>query len=226
VSGHPETRDLLGPFVMGELGPAEARAVEEHLEDCPSCTQEAEALRLAHERLAELAASSETLPPHLKDRPVVGLPRPAPPRPAPWRRAPPWAAAAAAVVLLALGLAYGPSLLGSREVVAATLEPTGRAPEAGGEVEIVGGDENTEVRLEAWGLPACEREEYYELWLVEGEERVSAGTFSVGHSGEVEVVLSAPRFANSYPQVGITAERDTDPRPGDAKMLGGELRES
>ena len=221
MSGHPETRDLLGPFVMGGLGPAEARAVEEHLEDCPSCTQEAEALRLAHEHLVEFAASSETSPPHLKDRAVAGLPRPAP------RRAvPPWPAVAAAVVLVALGLAYGPSLLGSREVVAATLEPTGRAPEAGGEVEIVGGDENMEVRLEAWGLPACEREEYYELWLVEGEERVSAGTFSVGHSGEVEVVLNAPKFADSYPQVGITAERDTDPRPGTAKMLGGELRES
>jgi len=81
---------------------------------------------------------------------------------------PPWAAVAAAVFLVALGLAYGPSLLGSQEVVAATLEPTGRAPNAGGEVEIVGGAENMEVRLEAWGLPACEREEYYELWLVEG----------------------------------------------------------
>lgn len=206
---------------MGELDPAEARAVEDHLEDCASCRQETEALRLAHERLAEFAAASETPPPRLKDRAVAG-----PPRTVPRRIVPPWAAVAAAVLLLALGLAYGPSLLGSREVVAATLEPTGRVPEAGGEVKIVGDDENLEVRLEAWGLPACEREEYYELWLVEGEERVSAGTFSVGRSGEVEVVLNAPRFADSYPQVGITAERDTDPRPGDAKMLGGELRES
>jgi len=32
VSGHPETRDLLGPFVMGDLDPTEERAVEEHLE--------------------------------------------------------------------------------------------------------------------------------------------------------------------------------------------------
>jgi hypothetical protein len=206
---------------MGELGPAEARAVEDHLEDCASCRQESEALRLAHERLAEFAAASETPPPRLKDRAIAGLPRTVP-----RRIAPPWAAVATAVLLVALGLAYGPSLLGSREVVAATLEPTERAPEAGGEVEIVGGDENMEVRLEAWGLPACEREEYYELWLVEGEERVSAGTFSVGQSGKVEVVLNAPRFADSYPQVGITAERDADPRPGDAKMLGGELRES
>ena len=221
MSGHPETRDLLGPFVMGELDPAEARVVEDHLEGCASCRQETEALRLAHERLAEFAAASEHPPQHLKDRAVAGLPRSVP-----RRIVPPWVAVAAALLLLALGLAYGPSLLGSREVVAATLEPTGWAPEAGGEVEIVGGDENMEVRLEAWGLPACEREEYYELWLVEGKERVSAGTFSVGPSGEVEVVLNAPRFANSYPQVGITAERDADPRPGDAKMLGGELRES
>ncbi len=218
MSEHPETRDLLGPFVMGYLDPAEERAVEEHLEDCASCRQEAEALRLAHERLAEFAAASEAPPPHLKDRAVAGMPRPAP-----RRLVPSWVAAAAAVLFLALGLAYGPSLLGSQEVTAATLEPTGLAPDAGGEVEIVGGAENMEVRLDAWGLPACEREEYYELWLVEGEERVSAGTFSVGRSGEVEVVLNAPRFADSYPQVGITSEKDTDPRPGDAKMLGGEL---
>jgi len=221
VSGHPETRDLLGPFVMGDLDPTEERAVEEHLEGCTSCREEAEALRLAHERLVEFAAASEAPPPHLKDRAVASLPRPAP-----RRTVPPWAAVAAAVFLVALGLAYGPSLLGSQEVVAATLEPTGRAPGAGGEVEIVRGAENAEVRLEAWGLPACEREDYYELWLVEGEERVSAGTFSVGRSGEVEVVLNAPRFADSYPQVGITSETDTDPRPGDAKMLGGELRGS
>jgi len=206
---------------MGDLGPAEEHAVGEHLESCASCREEAEVLRLAHERLLEFAAASESPPSHLKDRAVAG-----PLRPTPRRVAPSWVAAAAAVLLVALALAYGPSLLGSQEVAAATLEPTGRAPDAGGEVKIVGGAENAEVRLEAWGLPACEREEYYELWLVEGEERISAGTFSVGRSGEVEVVLNAPRFADSYPQVGITAERDADPRPGEAKMLGGELRGS
>lgn len=221
MSEHPETQNLLGPFVMGDLDPAEEQMVEEHLESCASCREESESLRLAHDYLVEFAAASEAPPPHLKDRAVTGLPRPAP-----RRNVPSWAVAAAAVFLLALGLAYGPSILGGREVAAATLEPTGLAPEAGGEVEILGGAENAEVRLEAWGLPACEREEYYELWLVEGEERVSAGTFSVGRSGEVEVVLNAPRFADSYPQVGITSETDTDPRPGDAKMLGGELHGS
>lgn len=222
MSGHPETRDLLGPFVMGELGPAEARAVEEHLEGCAPCRQEAEVLGLAHERLAEFAAASETLPSHLKDRAVGGLPRPAP------RRAmPPWAVAAAAVLLVALGLAYGPSLLGSRDVAAATLEPMGEAPDAGAEVNVRGAGENLEVSVDAWGLPKCEREEYYELWFVEESgEHVSAGSFTVDESGDAELDLTAPQFATSYQRIGVTVERDKDPRPSGVMMMGGELRES
>ncbi|QIN85041.1 hypothetical protein GBA63_05415 [Rubrobacter tropicus] len=224
MSDHPQTRDLLGPYVMGDLSADEERAVEDHLENCAACGQEADSLRIVHESLAELAAVAETPPPRLKDRAVGGMSGPVS-RPAA-RRIPSWLAVAAAALIVALGVAYGTSLFGSGEVAAATLEPTREAPGAGGEVEIVGGGENMEVRLEAWGLPPCEREEYYELWLVEGEERVSAGSFSVGESGDVEVTLNAPKFADSYPQVGITAEKDRDPNPGAAKMLGGKLRQS
>jgi len=221
VSGHPETRDLLGPFVMGDLDPSEARAVEEHLEDCPSCREEAETLRLAHERLLEFAAASEAPPPHLKDRAVAGLPRPAP------RRIPSWVAAAAAVLLLALGLAYGPSLLGGQEVAAATLEPMGEATDAGAEVNVRGAGENLEVSVDAWGLPKCEREEYYELWFVEENgEHVSAGSFTVDDSGDAELDLTAPRFATSYQRIGVTVERDKDPRPSGVMMMGGELNKS
>ena len=69
-----------------------------------------------------------------------------------------------------------------------------------------------ELRLEAWGLPPCKSEQYYELWLVEGDERVSAGSFTVGESGRVDVTLNAPNFAASS-QVGVTAEYDKDPAP-------------
>jgi hypothetical protein len=110
-------------------------------------------------------------------------------------------------------------------MASANLSPTGRAPGAGGEVSIRGTGENMEMRLEAWGLPPCKSEQYYELWLVEGDERVSAGSFSVGQSGRVEVTLSAPNFAASYPSVGVTAEYDKDPTASDAKMLSGELHE-
>lgn len=222
MSEHPKTRDLLGPFVMGDLDPAEERMVEEHLESCAPCRQEAESLRLAHDHLVEFAASSEAPPRHLKDRAVAGLPGPAP-----RRTVPAWAAAAAAVLIVALGLAYGPSLLGSQEVAAATLEPMGEAPDAGAEVNVRGAGENLEVSVDAWGLPKCEREEYYELWFVEENgEHVSAGSFTVGESGDAELDLTAPQFATSYQRIGVTVEKDKDPRPSGVMMMGGELRGS
>jgi hypothetical protein len=221
VIEHPEIRDLIGPYVLGDLDPAEERAVEGHLEGCPSCRQEAESLRLVHEHLLDFAATSEAPPLHLKDRAIADLPRPA------LRRAlPPWLVVAAAVLLVALGLAYGPSLLGDQRIAAATLEPTAEAPDAGGELEIRGSGENVEVSLEAWGLPPCESEEYYELWFVEEGERVSAGTFSIGQSGDAQLSLNAPRFATTYPRVGITVERDGDPHPSETKMLAGQLKGS
>lgn len=226
MNEHREIRDLLGPFVMGELDAGEARAVEAHLEGCAGCREEAGYLRLAHDGLLDLAAVSEAPPAALRDR-VVGAhrtPATLPPTPI-RRRGIPRLAVAAAVLLMVLGAAYAPSLLGDREVAAATLEPTAGAPEAGGEVEIRGAGENMEVRLEAWNLPPCESEEYYELWFVEDEERVSAGTFSIGQSGDAEVSLNAPRFATSYPEIGVTVERDRDPRPSGQQMLGGDLRD-
>jgi hypothetical protein len=130
------------------------------------------------------------------------------------------AVAAAFCVLAVLGVIITPDPRAS-----ANLSPTGRAPDAGGEVSIRGTGENMEMRLEVWGLPPCKSEQYYELWLVEGDERVSAGSFTVGQSGRVDVTLSAPNFAASYPSVGVTAEYDKDPRASDAKMLSGELHE-
>ena len=220
MSEHPDTRDLLGPYAMGTLEPYEEREVEDHLEGCASCREEAQELRLAHERLAHLAYNTEAPPEDLKARVVAGIPR----REAS-RRVPIWVAAVAAAfcVLAVLGVIITPDLFGAR--ASANLSPTGRAPDAGGEVSIRGTGENMEMRLEAWGLPPCKSEQYYELWLVEGHERVSAGSFTVGQSGRVDVRLNVPSFAGSYPRVGVTAEYDKDPRASEAKMLSGELHE-
>ena len=220
MSEHPDTRDLLGPYVMGTLEPYEERKVEDHLQRCASCREEAQELRLAHERLADLAYSTEVPPEDLRARVVAGIPR----REA-GRRVPIWVAAVAAAfcVLAVLGVIITPDLFGAR--ASANLSPTGRAPDAGGEVSIRGTGENMEMRLEAWGLPPCKSEQYYELWLVEGHERVSAGSFTVGQSGRVDVRLNVPSFAGSYPKVGVTAEYDKDPRASEAKMLSGELHE-
>jgi len=222
MSEHPDTRDLLGPYVMGTLEPHEEREVEVHLQECASCREEAQELRLAHERLADLAYNTEAPPPDLKERIVAGIPR----REA-RRRVPTWVAAVAAAfcVLAVLAVIFTPDLFGGQVLASADLSPTDRAPHAGGEVSIQGTGENMEMRLEAWGLPPCKREQYYELWLVEDNDRVSAGSFTVGQSGRVDVRLNVPRFAGSYPKVGVTAEYDKDPRASDAKMLSGELHE-
>jgi len=222
MNEHPDTRDLLGPYVMGALEPHEERELEDHLEECASCREEAQELGLAHERLADLAYSTETPPEDLKERVVDGLPR----REA--RRVPAWVAAAAAAlcILAVLTAVLTPDLFGGRALASANLNPTDRAPDAGGEVSIQGTGENMEMHLEAWGLPPCKREQYYELWLVEGKDRVSAGSFTVGQSGRVDVKLNAPNFAGSYPKVGITAEHDKDTRASDTKMLSGELHQS
>jgi hypothetical protein len=133
--------------------------------------------------------------------------------------------AAVAAAFCVLAVIITPDLFGGRAMASANLSPTGRAPGAGGEVSIRGTGENMEMRLEVWGLPPCKSEQYYELWLVEGHERVSAGSFTVGQSGRVDVRLNVPSFAGSYPKVGVTAEYDKDPRASEAKMLSGELHE-
>jgi Anti-sigma-K factor rskA/Putative zinc-finger len=222
MSEHPDTRNLLGPYVMGALEPREESEVEDHLRQCAACREEARELRTVHERLLDLAYATEEPPHDLGEHVVAGIPRRQD-----RRRLPPWLAAVAAIfcVLAVLGALFVPDLSDGRALASATLTPTDRAPDAGGEVSIQDAGTNMEVRLEAWGLPACEDDRYYELWLVEGEERVSAGSFTVGPSGKVDVNMNAPDFAGSYPAVGITYEHDKDPRAGDAKMLSGELHE-
>jgi anti-sigma-K factor RskA len=222
MSEHPDLRDLLGPYVMDTLEPHAEREVEDHLEGCASCREEAQELRLAHERLADLAYNTQAPPEDLKSRVVAGMPR----REAS-RGIPTWVAAVAAAfcILAVLTVILTPARFGGGTLASANLSPTDRAPDAGGEVSIRGTGENMEMRLQAWGLPPCKSEQYYELWLVEGDERVSAGSFTVGQSGRVDVMLSAPNFAASYPRVGVTAEYDKDPRASNAKMLSGDLHE-
>jgi hypothetical protein len=220
MSEHPEVRNLLGPYVMGSLEPREEREVEGHLRECAGCREEANGLRTAHERLLDLAYATEVPPLDLEERVVAVIPRRND-----RRRLPPWVAAVAAVfcVLAVLGTIFVPDLSGGRALASATLSPTDLAPDAGGQVRIADANGNIEVSLKAWGLPPCEDGHYYVLWLVEGEERVSAGSFTVGPSGNVEVNMNAPEFAGSYPAVGVTYEHDRDPRASDAKILSGEL---
>ncbi|MDQ4128780.1 MAG: anti-sigma factor [Actinomycetota bacterium] len=226
MSEHPETRNLLGPYVMGALGEQEERMVEEHLEGCEDCREEEQDLRLAHDHLADLAYATEKPPPGLKDRVVAGMPHRAQ-----RRRVPPWAAVAAALCVLALlGVVFASGLSGlfAPEIAATTLRPTELAPGAGGELRIESTSANTRAELEVWDLPPLEEGEYYELWFGKENGRVSAGTFTVDEGGSVTCYVTVPaETVGGYERVGITRERfPVEPRMDRARVvLGGELRE-
>ena len=229
MSEHPGTRNLLGPYVMGALGAQEERIVEEHLDGCAGCREEAQDLRLVHERLMDLSYATETPPPGLKDRVVAGMPHGMPYR-EPRRRVPPWAAVAAALCVLALlGVVFasGVSGLFAPETATTTLRPTELAPGAGGELRIESSSANTQAELEAWDLPPLGEGEYYELWFGKDNGRVSAGTFTVNDEGRVTCYMTVPaETIGDYQRVGITRERfPAEPRMDDARVvLSGELR--
>lgn len=225
MSEHPETRNLLGPYVMGALGTQEERMIEDHLEGCEDCREEEQDLRLAHERLADLAYATETPPPGLKDRVVAGMPHRV------QRRVPPWAAVAAAAtfcVLAVVGVLYSTGFFAQEEVASANLDATDLAPGAGGELRVREEDPNAQAELEVWGLPRPEPNQYYELWFGEEGGRVSAGTFTVDAGSRETLYMSVPEEASGYGQVGITLEEfPTEPRMSSAKpVLRGELEES
>lgn len=222
MSEHQEVRDLLGPYVMGALDPEDEREVEEHLEECALCREEARDLRLAHERLADLANATEPPPQELKRRVSMGMPR------RETRRVPLVAAAAVLCALAVLGVLYSTGFFGTEEVASATLESTDLAPGAGGELRVREDNPNVRAVLEVWGLPRPGPNEYYELWFGEEGGRVSAGTFTVDARGRETLYMSVPERASDYQQVGITLEKfPREPRMSAARpVLIGKLDES
>ena len=222
MNEHSRIRDLLGPYVAGILEPEEEREVEEHLETCSRCSEEALDLRLAHERLADLAGLTQSPPAGLKHRVMIGMPR------RETRKAPLATAAAVLVLLAVVGVLYATGIFGREAVASATLEPTDLAPRAGGELSVREGDPNAQAELEVWGLPRPGEQEYYELWFGTEEGRMSAGTFTVDADGRDTVYMSVPEEVRDYQRVGITLEKfPREPRLSSAKVvLGGELRGS
>ncbi len=222
MNEHSRIRDLLGPYVAGMLEPEEEREVKEHLEGCSSCSEEVLDLRLAHERLADLAGVTHTPPVGLKERVMDAMPR------RETRRVPLAAAAAVLFILAVVGVLYASGIFGRDAVAWATLEPTDLAPRAGGELSVRKGDPNAQAELEVWGLPRPGEDEYYELWFGTEEGRMSAGTFTVDADGRDTVYMSVPEEVRGYQRVGVTLEKfPREPRMSSAKVvLGGELRGS
>jgi hypothetical protein len=235
---HAWARELLGPYILETLDPEEERAVERHLSGCPACQNEERGLRETHERLAASSIAASSAPPELKARILGALLQRGEARTSGGtasdaRRASParWIAAVAAAVLLllpaALVTAYSVGLF-DRTQIAATLDPTELAPEAGGELEVRGSGPNMEASLEVWGLPETGPNEYYQLWFGKEEGRISAGTFAVDDRGRGELSGLCPETTGGYQRAGITLEQfPEEPRMDSARVvLRGDLQTS
>ena len=221
MTEHPY-RELLGPYVLGELSTQEVRELERHLPECFECQEELDDVRWAHKQLREMSAVSP--PPELKGRVLSKVPTHAGGSQRRWKT---WIPAAAlALVALLGGVLFLAISGGSGEVT--PLASTDLAPGADGEILLAeAGEENLRVKLEVQGLPELGEEEYYELWFVEDDEHMSGGTFRAKREGMTVKDLTAPANIRSYPVVGITRESDDgDPRPSEEKVLEGNLQSS
>jgi anti-sigma-K factor RskA len=204
-----DLRELLGAYALGAVDAQEAAEMRAFLEqDLAAETEFAELLaavsmlpelaeplappaglrdRIAAAALADLPARSApvALPATPPPAQVIGLPvAPANivrPKPAFWQRASVWATAAAALLVISLGLLYWNMQL--RNETSATipvetlaLAPTGMAPEASGEVQYM--PEQGVIMVDVKDLPPLRDGYVYEVWLIGEGDPVPAGVFA------------------------------------------------
>ncbi len=189
------------------------------------------------ERMRPVVADLEALPadawerrgaPPLPDLPPLPAAAPAdaprPRRPA-WR---PVAAVAACAALIAAGARHrGPGVRrrrrGRRPGRRSRWRPSGDAAAAAtGEARVVSADDGG-LRLRVSGLDPSEPGGFYELWLLDGPERLlSLGAFRVPATGATEVTVPLPVDVADFRFVDVSAEpEDGDPGHSGVSVLRG-----
>jgi Anti-sigma-K factor rskA/Putative zinc-finger len=212
---------LLGPFVLGELTDDEARELDRHLEECPSCRNDLDELRSADDMLRSAVPGP---PPELKDWVLARAGSEG--RHASGSRWRIWLPAVAALLVIAF-LSFGVIRAVTGPSDALALTATSAAPQAGGELRGEQIGDNLKVELDAWGLPKPGDGGYYEMWYAKADGgRISCGTFTVQPDGSATVSMSAPVSSVAYPEVEITQEPDNgDPGSSGKVVLEGSLRD-
>lgn len=235
-------RDLLGAYALGTVDAEEAAAVRDYLATSPEAQRELAELTAAVALLPE-TVSPLPPPPALREKiaaatrveaesraaageepppPATPVPSSAPPSPMParrpfWSMATPWAAAAAALLLIALGLFFwNLQLRGELEAIPTpetiSLAGTGAAPGASGEVRY--DPESQLMVLDVRNLPPLPAGKVYEVWLIGDQGPVPAGIFDASTGRHALIADRA-----QYTTLAITAE----PGPLGAETPTGEV---
>lgn len=222
-------RELAAAFVLGELDERERAEVDRRLAGDPGLRAEIEAMRPLASDLAELPAAAWPVP-EIEPAPAPAeTPRaaPAPPAPRPrrvWQLRP---ALALAAVLAALVVGGGLGALladdggggepqGGPQLTLSALSPDSPAH---GEVSMPTSDE---MVLAVGDLPPSAAGQFYEVWLLGGDETLPIASFRVGSDGTatVRVPLPADPTAYRYFDVSRQIAAEGTEHSGDSVLRG------
>jgi anti-sigma-K factor RskA len=219
---------LITDYLLGELPEARRAEVERRIAGEPAFADAVARMRAVVEGLEAVpdlgwpADEPPALPPL---PPLPGLARP---RRFAWAVPRPAVAAVAAAAVLAAGIAIGALVAGGgddapTEGPALALARLGDAgSSARGEARVVGGDEDT-LRVQVTGLRPSGAGAVYELWLLDGTDRLlSLGSFRVPASGDAEVDVPLPVPVTDFRYIDVSLEpEDGDPaHSGDSVLRG------
>jgi len=207
-------RSELGAYVLGALDPDEAAAMRRHLQECPECAAERDALAplpglLSLAGGAE-AAVSEPLSAAFEERLLdayarehTAMPRRRIGRLRRWMR-PRWLAVGATAAVAATAAAVGIVVFGGGEP-ARPYEVDFRnvgAPGASAEANLESTDSGTTVHLKVTGLPRDDHA-VYEVMCDAPMWTASAGTFRTNPDGHAYVVLTTALRKGEYDAIRI-----------------------
>ena len=249
-----EVHPNLAIFVLGGLEAEEAAEIRHHLDSCPGCQSELEELRKVNSALdvapppaapptylkgeilsrvrAEGRSPSNKAGRSERSSSLQG--QSSSHRTSRFNRfkelrlALPSAAAAALVAVIALGVFFG-FLREDTPVATIQLMPTPQEAVGlkgyWGVAEIrpqPSGNQQVELKLNNFEEP--KPGSYYELWIVSGDKRISAGSFTSVGEGETRVLLNAPPEASDYHTLLITEVHiGKDSGPGREVALKGDM---
>jgi anti-sigma-K factor RskA len=232
VSGEHDIRDLLPGYALGCLDPADQSAVEEHLRSCASCREELGPYVRLVDGMA-LSVPAVDPPAGLERRVLAAVGSAAPVQGRFARAFSRWPALGAVAAVLVVFLAAGNLLQwtgvlpnrGSRAagpLFTVALTGVGDARAAFGTVVLDRAD--SEGVLAVSGLPPLGPGRQYQLWLVRGSERRSAGVFSVDEGGYGSLQLSVPADFRDFRALGISLEpAGGSPAPTGPRVMSGTL---
>lgn len=209
-----DLHSLTGAYAVDALDAEEKRAFQAHLRDCPECTAEVRELVATASLLGHLTPTAP--PPALRSAVLAEISqvRPLPPMPpaagAPTRRVRTWMAAAAAVVVLGVGVSVAgpwreePAPTRTDRVLAADDTTTTRAVLSNGAHATVRRSRGLGLAvLSVSDLPPAPQGRVYQVWWQDPQGALTSAGMMPSHS-EAPMLLEGN--ASTMAGVGITVE--------------------